>query len=336
MTEERHVFVLGAGFSHAVHRAMPTVKGLVKPLDDTLRGDAAPIAGIANHIRLKRGDPSPDVEALLSSLAVPQPFLSEHENLLNQALFVALSRWLARYIFEQQEQAVADLAPWLTDLVKVWARGPATHIITLNYDSLVEWVALSHLSNGAPGDPTILVDPREPDAYWGPRARLLKLHGSVTWFFPGPSYGPTSAFKDLFGWSGPNIGPHPMTWDQLTAHAEGLVPLLVPPVTAKSTYFDHPLIRKAWLDARQALDAATCVYILGYSLPAADLQMRALLAEGTRDKPVVLINVDRSLEQHFMQMLYDPSSVDTKFLGEPTPIERFVNDYRTSGQQNAP
>jgi hypothetical protein len=324
MSPPRHVFVLGAGFSFGVNPSMPTLKGLVNPLDEVLQGEAAPMAGVARYLRLKPGDPDADVEMLLTSLASPQPYLNDSENLSNQALFVALQRWLARLIYEREQVARLAAAPWLIPLVERWANGPATDVVTLNYDTLIEGAALQAFSPTAgPGDPTMVLDPRDPNVSWGPSARLLKLHGSIAWFYPGPTYGPTTAFKDLLNWPA-------STWDQLLEHAEGLVPLLIPPVLGKDSYFDHPLVRKSWLDARSALREATSIYVMGYSLPAGDLQMRTLLAEGTHHKPVVLVDSNPRAREHFARLLYGPSSIVDTYLG-PDSIKRFVNDYVQPG-----
>ena len=53
--------------------------------------------------------------------------------------------------------------------------------------------------------------------------------------------------------------------------------LIIPPVTEKTTYFNNETVRRLWYEASDALESATRVFVIGYSLPMSDLGMRLFL-----------------------------------------------------------
>lgn len=78
-----------------------------------------------------------------------------------------------------------------------------------------------------------------------------------------------------------------------------LVPMIVPPVADKSSFFGTGIMRVVWTRAFQSLKGATDVYCLGYSLPRNDVPVRylirsAILSVPPIDRTIHVINTDAS------------------------------------------
>jgi hypothetical protein len=321
---ERLVVILGAGFSKAVHEALPTTDALGEKvrqrLDDVdqARFPAAPFE-------------DGRFEEWLSYLADEQPHLTEDRTLEARALLYRVTRTLRTVLSEAQAEALGSGAPrWLSWLLSVLHQKRAT-VITTNYDNLVEccveghhrprgsFVNYSHrmvneerILDGLPRRADLLERQEtelalEQIAQPGGRLgrmlagsspistfRLLKLHGSLSWYWvPGDPTGSTLQrwlLPGLFGspeetgTSSPRIGP------------PGLEPFIVPPAALKSQYLRNPVVREIWQRAYQALTSATRVAIIGYSITPADTSFSGMIADalGARDVKVEVVNVEPS------------------------------------------
>jgi hypothetical protein len=134
-------------------------------------------------------------EIWLSRLADEQPYLSVQENLENQALFERFSAAIADVLGDAVQQALAAGCPdWLSELIRVAHQRRAT-LITFNYDPLIEcavgagllfdwgqsspvfWAEVTgDVPNWPPGPAILAADPADT-------FRLLKLHGSLNWYW---------------------------------------------------------------------------------------------------------------------------------------------------------
>ena len=222
------------------------------------------------------------------------PWLREPDIYLHRSLGGRIRRSIAAVIEERTAQASASLAPdWLRRLILSWHRREAV-IITLNYDTLVEKAArdLKVSENKSALLPVDIYPPyfaniasRSGVGLWGRNSdrtfRLLKLHGSVNWYYSGREefHGETIFFSDV-----PEFGPvcdeaaHYATTRRLRDMAADKETLLIPPVAEKTTYFNNETVRGLWKAAAAALQAAAALYIIGYSLPISDLGMQFSLA----------------------------------------------------------
>ncbi len=215
------VFIVGAGFSKAIGQdAMPTLDELghrvSAPFRKTPSFNLLPAA--AQDALLSDRLPGGSLEAWLSHLAVPQPFLTEPERLHNQAIAQELTELLVNEIDLSQMAAMASLAPpWLTRLVALWDRLAAT-VMTFNYDTLVEHAVKAARMPWHFG--------QLPTELWN--ARFLKMHGSLGWWWiPTDRVGNTIYRDDLYGsWGDPVQAPL----------VGGMVRLVVAPLAAKSDY----------------------------------------------------------------------------------------------------
>ena len=296
--EGAEAFILGAGFSHAISEAMPVVADLIEPLDQFLASQPGFSSATV---------PRPDnVELFLSALAMPQPYLTPSENHRNQALFLEVAQWLARFVFERQREALSQAVPsWLESLLRTW-HSRRSAVVSFNYDTLIESAVMSltylnqstrerimpHFTYATPvrfaaGELGGISDPYHPTK---PTFTLCKLHGSLSWWRSGSSRGePTDreVWKDTF-----KEGGGQADWSDVAQRGVLGEPMLVPPTFAKSDYFDTDVLRVNWRRARFGIEKAATIVVMGYSVPEADVQMAALLGASTRSQQILVVDLD--------------------------------------------
>jgi len=312
LSVSREVFILGAGFSKAISKLMPTLDQLghriAEPFQRTPSFDLLPPGAIA---ALKQGRmPGGSLEVWLSNLATPAPFLNEAERLHN----LAMARELVALIVGEIERSERDTlkAPmphWLARLVTLWDRLAAT-VITFNYDTLVEQ------GINAAGMPWIS-QPQGGEPIQGLAVPLLKMHGSTNWWWiPSDRVGTTVQPAPLAGrWSEP-LESNPIA---------GMEHFVVPPLATKSEYYDLNITRDAWQSARESLKAASRVILMGYSAPVTDLTVASLLSSYA-DPDVPCLVVDTSPTDVVDRIRLLGLNAAAPFDGEE-PIRRFVEQY---------
>ena len=175
----------------------------------------------------------------------------------------------------------------------------------MNYDNLIEcavdgpflyawqagrWADTSDILNGLPPlpGPTALA-PRRMEAS---TFRLLKLHGSLSWFWsPDDATGAT-----LQRWFIPGRFGAPAAEDE--AERRRMLPgreqFIVPPAAVKSAYFRNLITRELWSQAFDALRSADRIIMVGYSLPVGDLTLTGMIGDATLNRDVVfeVVNPD--------------------------------------------
>lgn len=314
------VFILGAGFSKAINPVMPVLGELTKGVEDALRSRGIDVGDDLSAIG--------DVERWLSSLAEPAPWLSLADQLRNTALFTDVSHAIHDVINANQQTAVAAEAPnWLLPLVLHWHNTDA-NVITFNYDCLVELAYLDVMTGAGAYWPwdlyTIPITPAWVRAGGGALQKLesfqlLKLHGSLGWWYSGPDAESSDPIYWM-GWTGHfQEGIQPL-WS--TFGGERIVmdkrPMLVPPAATKGPYYKNRLLAAQWAEAAAALRDADELVIMGYSAPVTDLTVTSLIA--TQFKGSTIVPVNR-----------DPGLIDrAKEIGDrrnpPRVVEDFIDD----------
>jgi len=298
------VVVLGAGFSKAIDDEMPTA--------DELGVRAVASAGIDDAPKFVGGR----FESWLSRLAEPQPDLSAAENARNAATFARVLEHVHAVMTDAQE-SVQLIPEWLARLVTA-LHFRRSAIVTFNYDTLVErtvesiglwdfelggslsWQLTSTFpgrvdgrpnENGKVGWHSLIRDtPPLPPPFRSseelpPSFQLLKLHGSLNWYWvPGDVSGAT-----LNSWHLLDNSP-----DRLRRYLPGREPFIVPPAATKSAYFANPIMREIWRTAGNALRGAESVHFVGYSLPVTDLLSSSMIADGLSQRILRLSLVNRS------------------------------------------
>jgi len=306
------VFVLGAGFSKAIHSGMPLLSELAE-----LLGEALPPHSLAEVPFLSK-----DFELGLTYLAEGHPGLSEPRRLRNRALLIEITQHLTEILVAHCDAATSSSkCPWLLPFAH-FLHERRSVVITLNYDTLLEW-ALSRIIIGGGGYLDIRsvlgIELQSSAGQLGvfetPTALLLKLHGSTNWYYSGS--------ESYYG--------EPIYDRRLP----GRVPLILPPVASKNLYFNNELLRGQWSLAARALAAAERIFCLGYSLPSTDLTIRFLLQTSgnenryagnqTKRIPVYVVDRDRSRIQHYRDHLPDWLTAEAEFCGDDDCIPRLVS-----------
>ena len=320
------VFLLGAGFSKAVSTQMPDMK----EMSEFLKGRFSHVPAI-EHL-------ADNVEHLMTYLSQSQPWLAEPDNLENRAAFLRLTREIGTILEEQTSEAVKEPCPqFLNTLVDYWHKVQAT-VITCNYDTLIER-AVQHVET-KPGSylapdnisPIPMPDPRRGSMIFGadqnPSFTLLKLHGSVNWYYSGAStyFGETIYRVRATKWGADNKNEM-----EAREAASDKARMIVPPTTEKVGYFQHEAIRLLWSKAGEALATANQLFCIGYSLPETDLSMRFFLKSLLPNETVLsIVNIDAGLSDHYQRLLGDKLKIDDRYVG-PDALPRFAEELAGSG-----
>jgi hypothetical protein len=282
------VYVLGSGFSRALSSTMPIMKDLSAAVrDDLVTLDTPEIPGHDTPV-------ANDFEQWLSYLVEAPPWLSDADRARNQAAFFDVSRAVARVLMRKQSDAVAAPPPkWLQPLLTNWHNTDAT-VITFNYDLLVELAWKRFVAGVIAFDswnsplslypaPITPIGARGGNALAELRApaglRLLKLHGSLNWWYSGPRATPGDTIwgASLKGeeWSAQGLEWIPEQTEQL---AVDLQPMIVPPTAVKSTYYTNQTLQSLWQSAANAIREAKELVVVGFSFPPTDLLVSSLLS----------------------------------------------------------
>jgi hypothetical protein len=309
----REVFILGAGFSKSISEQMPT-------LDELGHRIAVPFAKTPSFVLLPAAArtavsagrlPGGSFEAWLSHLATPGPFLDTSEQLHNSAIAQELVKLLVDEIERSEAVALSAAMPyWLRRLVALWDRLEAK-VITFNYDNLLEQAV------NASEMPWIDWQSFPAEPVGAAAVNPLKMHGSTNWWWiPGD--------RGLFA-----VQPTPLPgrWGQPQPSllVPGMERFIVPPLTSKSDYYDLSFTRQDWIAAREALQGASRVVLMGYSAPVTDLTVASLLSNyANRDVPVVV--VDNAPDDIVSRLHKGGLHKATAFQG-PDPIPQFTKAY---------
>ena len=184
--------------------------------------------------------------------------------------------------------------------------------ISFNYDTLVE-DSLSSLgvdfSYGLKLQNTIVNETASAlrlrdDA----EIKVLKLHGSINW-----ARTRQSRKLSLFG-----------SYSDVRTH--GLIPEIVPPTWRK--IFGEQL-NDVWTEALVALESATRIIILGFSMPVTDLHFKYLLAAGLQDnlslRQIVAVNPDKdAIEQRLSEIMLKSPHDFERWVVTGTSISDFI------------
>jgi hypothetical protein len=162
------------------------------------------------------------------------------------------------------------------------------------------------------------------------RFRMLKLHGSISWYVFSAFTGPVSPVYDADFCRGWAMGQD--TEAELLRRVSGRSPLIVPPVLGKDPYLNLPELRAQWLQAEMALRLAERVFVLGCQLPPTDLPMRFLLDRSPDDCTIIPVNTRADVANRMVSEL-KPRPINHDYSGTATAIRDFVADYVASGPQ---
>ncbi len=305
-------YLLGAGFSKAVHASMPLMNQL------------GPV--VLKRLRLREEELTPfrgDVEMWLSYLSDRQPWDTEDVGLTNRGRFVRASGAVRDAVKEASPASWDELSSEGRDvlfrLAHHWAEQKAA-VLTFNYDLIVEMALQREVGNYRPRDVYALpiLSRRDTAGFMfaespsdEQRPTLYKLHGSTNWLYSGTS------------------DPHaPIVLEEPSNDRhlyDDLQPVIVPPTSSKSPFYGNTALRAQWRNAFQHLQDADRLVIMGYSMPTTDLQIRSLLGLALKDSArIVVVDHNTEVAKH-VQNLFPNHSINHRHAG-PGAIERFVDE----------
>jgi hypothetical protein len=307
--------VLGAGFSHALFSAMPMIDRLgemVRERLDASDRDKLP-PGKFEHGRF---------EEWFSYISEPQPHLDPEEVADARTLVIRVTRVISEVLSEVQLQALEFKPPkWFWDFLSV-LHVLRAQVLTLNYDNFIE-SGIHSLGLPNPGGfdatavceddilaglppcadfPGIAVQSPPWRTYAGNPIsselrrqntfKLLKLHGSLSWFWLPDSAGGST----LRRWRLPGVFGE--RWDRSEERRRQELPahevFIIPPAALKGHRLREPATRELWRRAAQALREAERVVFVGYSVPLADHSLVGMLSSelAGREVNIQIVNPD--------------------------------------------
>jgi len=308
MTEVKRLLILGSGFSKAISSNMPTVNELASRLRQEEVLQRAPYDRLVD-----------DPELLLSYLSLNQPWKEPPKALEDEALFARVQKALAERITDCEDQAFKNPIPdWTAQLVEYLHSDKIT-VITFNYDTVLERLVYGLKQGKSEGEwprefdlyglPLSVIWSREGATLMGTRVEtfhLIKLHGSINWFYSGVEGFPG---EQVYYWP---IGVDPLQLRELNTVAskkererllKDKISLIIPPVAEKSRFYGNRTIRTLWRDARRALEEAEEIFCVGYSLPATDLTTKLFLRSVAHPKKVAIVNKEHPDGEKALEML---------------------------------
>lgn len=196
--------------------------------------------------------PTPSLESTLAYLAEEHPFDRADEPPRRRLMMVQAIRAIAHYIAVRQDEGLADGLPsWVGDYVASWTASGA-FVASFNYDLFVEKTA-DKFGFGYRDSTSVRT------------FSLLKPHGSLdlSWM-PGK---PGTIYE--------TAGDHSTL---LSDRGKGREPFIVPPTTAKSSFYGTDALVPAWQSLRYALETAEEIVFVGYSVAEADSTVNGLLS----------------------------------------------------------
>lgn len=325
------VFILGAGFSKAINDAMPTMKELSEEVIARLKPSPFPIQETLYDL-------GNNLELWMTYLSQQQPWLREEHHYRNLALAVDVRRHIGDVIVERTNASTkAPIPPWLIPLIKHWHTQRAS-VITLNYDTLVERVTVviegsedfltesiypPYLTNVLTRSGEGTDRSRRKDTF-----SYFKLHGSTNLYYSGRQsfYGETIFFSKPSIWGNDE---HELEYQSEIRKMSGdKEVLIIPPVTDKLTYFNNETVRRLWQEASDAVQAASRMFVIGYSLPPADIGMRFFLqySQPSKGTAVYIVDQDAEVVARYEELL-PKLKVKSEFAGQTEVVSKFVGKY---------
>ncbi len=153
--ERKEVFILGSGFSRAIHKDMPLLNGLTKLVVEKIEKEDSIFKNIYRKY-IKNRDIG-NFEEILTYLYQDFPWKSEEEKHLLYSLYIHLAEIVTEVIKEKQETSVKKELLDKEYIKKFlnYLNDTKANVISLNYDTLLEELSVAELK------PTIYIESKE-------------------------------------------------------------------------------------------------------------------------------------------------------------------------------
>ncbi|MCK8825969.1 SIR2 family protein [Fuchsiella alkaliacetigena] len=327
------LFVLGSGFSRSISLKMPTLKNLSNYLYDYYED-------IFSNEFYKRF--ANDFENLLTYLQQPMPWKTREEILKDRSNFVKVSKLITKYISECEEKTFEkDMPEWAIKFIRYIHNNKFT-VATLNYDTIIERLAYLSELKGQDEQKVYLQDiyqlpianvKSRTSSLWSSSPvdtfRLLKLHGSINWYYTG---GENFGGQQIFYVSVKSKSPfEDKTENNVNSNLLGLEPLVIPPVSEKSLFYQTNIVKVLWSEFRKALSSVEEIYFIGYSLPKTDLTIRMFFNAYANSNEKNIYIIDKATGEYAKKLynnynkVFSNCTLNDDFVGLENPVKLFMN-----------
>jgi len=340
--EMSELFIIGAGFSKAISGNMPIMKNLAKFVQEQI----GQLPGSQEALRMYKKLAS-DPEYLLTYLFQELPSKASEDIHLDKSAFITLSRLIANYIAKREKEILA-LPLWARQFIE-YIHEKEFIVATFNYDTVLERLSAklkdkdkdnSLITNASIYRMPLIPLSTRMNAMEGTTYtffhqrtyRLLKLHGSVNWFYAGDENikGQQVYYTDVLPDA---VGLEPS--EQLMGISSmDLTPLIIPPVAEKSSFYSTQLVKVLWSEFRDGIRKARDIYCVGYSLPRTDLTTSLFLSsvvDDYKDKTIHIVNPatgtekEKLIENYSFVFGKQPQELADKYLPS---VEKMVDNLR--------
>lgn len=327
----KRVFFLGAGFSKAIDNDYPLMKQLTHDVKDRIAKSS-----VKKHYGEIAKSIKGDIESLLTYLSTDYPWKTDTTRYSNRSLYEEIIKIISQQFSDLARSSVhqnnfENIGFKLIEYVCTHTN--ECNFITLNYDILLENLLCSYypcikfkseifgniyqypMSNICSRNGRILIE----EEFKGQLPTIIKLHGSVNWFWAGRTSSDTIYYRTWEWYEENNIDI-------------GLKPYIIPPVMDKNAFYNHIAIHSLWQQAEQMLKEADEIYIIGFSFPQTDLSVKYLFQSALRqqsDVPIYVINpeTEQTLRINYDKVFGQKGSVCYEYTGEDNVMERFIKEH---------
>lgn len=327
------VYLLGSGFSKAIHPEMPTLTELSEIVCEKFKDEL-------NEFPLSKY--KDNFEELLTYLYTEHPWKNISTVHRDKALYYEVSSYIREIISDKQfGYSNGDNTEVITKLINKW-NIDNDFIISFNYDTLVESY-LNEMRKIYSNSNQLISIWRIPVVNFknriGKETRgdyivrspsLVKLHGSINWYIYGDI---TNNYSEIY--YDDDIFRHPIVIPDYyvidTHEHTGLIPFIIPPVMDKSIFYKNTMLKKLWDDAHRALNNASKVVIIGYSIPQTDYSSQMLLRSAIKDDTeIVIVNTDirDEFKKRMKDIFGDKIKDDFKYCSDNALIEYINNEIQ--------
>ena len=306
------VFIFGAGFSKALNPKYPTLKELSEQIEKNYKmiafaehdGFDKPTSMVAKYYFTLPPKIRNNIEHLLTYLYAEFPWKTNTERNIDKALYYDILYRIS-YCFTYQTNEIKEEYLKLGEYIN---RTGST-CITFNYDLLLENLLQKTPSDFVAFSSEMNVNPINKQYYQIPMEtfdakdylklesnnfpKILKLHGSINWIYKANC----DTNRILFNPSASNY-----------ALPSGYSPFIIPPVTDKTLFYKNSYISQIWQLAKNSLQNANNIYVIGYSFPETDLSANFLMNFGLQEE-----NLNKVLSKKIYNINLKPNNQLSKF-----------------------
>lgn len=276
----KEVFFLGAGFSKYLDSSYPSLADLTKKFKPKNKNFG-------------------DIEQYLTYLVSKLPFKDEATIYENLAEYKELTTKIAKYFWNLGDKKLYPIRITIgNNKIKIFKIILDRKIpcITMNYDLLLEYYLLKekrqedkfkninvdsfykfpiqYMQEALTSDSSSGLNFYSPaDLLKQALPEILKLHGSINWYYNG-----VSANDTIYLYEKTNN-------KNVDNFRDNLSNFIIPPTLDKQSLYNHIAITHLWKQAYKYLANAEKIYIFGYSFPKSDISVDTLFRSALANNP---------------------------------------------------